>query len=114
MLTPRIINDCGGRQWQERTANLPQPGRFAFFVFEIHCDWYIGDYLVGLLWCEREGRYIVAGTVDDFDSACYAFCKRDTPEDVLKLYNYIHQKLVDFGYCPRGEKRATLNGFYLI
>ena len=113
MLTPRIINDCGGRQWQERTANLPRPGRFAFFVFEARCDWYIGDYLVGLTWIEHNDRYYLAGTGEDFDTACFAFSNPDVPFDVLKLYNYIHQKLVDYGYSPRGEKRATQNGFYL-
>ena len=114
MLTPRIINECGGRQWQEKTASLLRPGRFAFFVFEIHCDWYIGDHLVGLTWFESDDRYYLAGTVEELDAACFAFCKSEAPHDVLKLYNYIHQKLVDYGYDPRGTKRSTSSGFYLV
>ena len=114
MLTPSILNDCGGAQWQTRTANLPHSGGFAFFVVKAKCDWYIGDYLVGLTWAEDDSGYYLAGTFDMFDSACYAFSRQDAPHDILKLYNYLHTKFVDFGYSPRGTKRPTQTGFYLV
>ena len=114
MLVPRILNDCGGRQWQQRTANLPNPGGFAFFVFKAECDWYIGDYLSGLIWAEDDSGYYLAGTFDQFNSACYVYSRADAPADILKLYNYIFTKLSDFGYSPRGTKRPTQHGFYLV
>lgn len=115
MLTPSVLTDCGGRQWQQRIANLPgNRGGFAFFVFKAQCNWYIGDYLVGLTWAEDESGFYIAGTFDQFDSACYHYSKQDSPEDILRLYNYIHTKLVDFGYTPRGSKRPTMKGYYLV
>ena len=116
MLNATLLTDCGGREWQQSTANLPARGGFAFFVFRVDCDWYIGDHLTGLHWCELGcGRqYMLAGTFDEYNLACYTFCRDDAPHDIMMLYNYVHQKLSDYGYVLRGDKRQTAQGFYLV
>lgn len=116
MLTTTLIADCGGREWREHVANLPASGGFAFFVFRVKTDCYLGDHLTGLHWCEPEedGTYFVAGTFDQFNLACYTFCNNEAPYEVMLFYNYVYQKLSDYGYVLRGDKRQMPEGFYLV
>lgn len=85
-------------QWREQTASYPLSGKLAFLVFEIATDWEFSDYLIGLHDVPTEQGYIVAGTVHDFLVAARQFNTREYPHDVNVCYNYIEQKIKDFGY----------------
>jgi len=100
-------------QWQKHSAEWSLPGRFGFFVFRATCDWDLGDYLPGLDWYRDEDDYYIAGTVDKFDSACYALLRTESPEDVCVLYRFIHTKLTDFNYALRGDKWVQPGGYVL-
>ncbi len=86
-------------------------------MFAVKCDWDITDYLHGLQWSRSDSSeaddYILAGTFDNFDSACYGLINNDSPHDVQELFRYIHTKLSDFGYNLKGTKLTTPQGFIL-
>lgn len=103
--------------WCKTITNLSLAGRFAFFVFKVQCDWDITDYLHGLEWSRSDDSgyddYILAGSFDNFNSACYALLNNDSPHDVQELFRYIFTKLSDFGYNLTGTKISTPQGFIL-
>lgn len=100
-------------QWCKRIADYPVSGRFGFFVFKLTCDYDFSDYLPNLNWHRVENDYYVAGTVDQWDSVCYALLRSESPEDVCTFYRYIHTKLSDFGYMLRGDKVNQIGGYVL-
>lgn len=103
--------------WCKTITNLSIPGRFAFFVFAVQCDWDITDYLHGLEWsrsdCSDHDDYILAGSFDSFNSTCYALLNNESPHDIQELFRYIYTKLSDFGYNLTGTKISTPQGFIL-
>ncbi len=104
-------------QWCKTITNLSLPGRFAFFVFKVQCDWDIADHLHGLEWSRSDSSdaddYILAGSFDKLNSACYALLNNDSPHDIQELFRYIYTKLSDFGYNLTGTKISTPQGFIL-
>lgn len=86
------------KQWLERTRAYPRPGRLAFFVFEIECNYFLEpNWFVGLDSFETDTGLIVAGRVEDFQHAFEALPK-DAPFDILSFFKYTRQKWRDFGY----------------
>lgn len=91
------------KQWLEEAATFPvsRPGRLSFLVFEIDCNYLLEDrYFVGLDSFESDRGVIVAGRVEDFERAANAI-GRDDPHDIRSFFDYVKQKLRDFGYGMR-------------
>lgn len=86
------------RQWSDMTRACPLRGRLAFLVFDVECDYFMSDYFVGLHDVPTPTGYLVSGTVDQFQAACRQFKNNSSPHDVLEIYQFIDQKLRDFGY----------------
>ena len=102
-------------QWNKTIADWPIPGRFAFFVFKVDITYPCEDFFPGLqLHLNGESGYYVGGTLDQWDSACYASLRSDKPHDCWVIYRRVHTILSNFGYSLRGTKTSTNNRFYLI
>ena len=100
--------------WQQYCESWTLPGRFSFFAFKVTADYDLSDSFPGLEQHYVDGAFFVAGTVDKFDSACYALLNTASPHDVCEVYRYVHTSLSFFGYPLRGQKTANNPGFYLI
>ena len=100
-------------QWCKTTSDWPLPGRFAFFVFRVYVPYSCDGYFPGLELHVFENGYYVGGTVDDWDSACYALLNPDSPKDCVDIYRKVYETLSAIGWKLRGKRTTGLKGFYL-
>lgn len=101
------------KDWANQISEWSLPGRFAFFVFKIGLDGPSEEWFPGLQIQLADFGYYVGGTLDQWDSACYALLCTESPHDCCDIYRQIYNKLSSFGYTIRGEKTTQANRFYL-
>lgn len=102
-------------QWCNRTSGWSLPGRFAFFTFRIDCEHLISDlWFPGLQTETDESGLFAGGSLDNWDSACYALLKSSSPHDCCVIYRHVYTTLSDFGYTLRGTKSTNHERFFLL
>lgn len=82
-------------------------------MFQIQIPYCAENYFPGLELNLISEGYIVGGSFDNWDRACYALLNTDSPHDCCEIYRAVHHKLSSFGYTMRGTKTTNSNGFYL-
>jgi hypothetical protein len=105
--------DSPAAHWAHTTSEWPVQGRFAFFVFQVRLCYDCAEWFPGLQTHWVENDLFVGGTVDQWDSACYALLKRDHPHDCCTVFRFVYTTLTDFGYTLRGTRTSQAKKFYL-
>lgn len=101
-------------KWPETISGWSLPGRFAFFVFKVSLGYCEENYFPGLQTELVEGGYIVAGTLDQWDRACYAsLSSNGVPHDHHEIYRRVYETLTNMGYTLTGERTTTAKRFKL-
>lgn len=100
--------------WSKTISGWSLGGRFAFFVFKVNLDYCEENYFPGLQTELVDGGYIVGGTLDQWDRACYASLSSNrVPHDHHEIYRRVYETLTNMGYTLTGERTTTAKRFKL-
>jgi hypothetical protein len=93
------------KDWPNTISGWFVPNRFAFFTFLVNIDYCAENYFPGLELQMVPDGYIVGGTLDRWDKACYTLLSSNgIPEDCHEIYRQVYTTLTNMGYQMSGER----------
>ena len=101
----KLLSYPNPRDWSKAISGWFVPNRFAFFVFHVQLGYCAENYFPGLELQLVDDGYIVGGTLDRWDKACYTLLSSNgVPHDCHEIYRHVYETITNLGYQMTGER----------
>lgn len=108
-----LVEATKSKGWPGVISKCHLPGRLAFFVFQVNLEYSAEGYFPGLEVEPTSDGYLVAGTLDRWDAACYALLNNSSPHDCVEIYRFVHRTISGLGFRMSGVRTTKHERFYL-